>query len=96
MLLAQTVYLADSIPGISDLPGYGIVGVLMAIIVGGCAVIIVALWRALSKKQAELDTLNELIREKYVGALTTALNSATEQHDLVTILREELRQRPRR
>lgn len=88
--------LTESIPGVNDLPTYGIVGVLMAIIVSGCAVIIVALWRALVKKQAEIDTLNELIREKYVGALTTALHAATEQHDLVTILRDELRQRPTR
>ena len=50
----------------------------------------------LERPGAELDGLNELIREKYVGALTTSLHAATEQHDLVTILRDELRQRPAR
>lgn len=88
-------WLAEAVPGITDLPGYGIVGTLMAIIVGGCGVIIVALWKALHRERQKYDQLQELIRDKYVGGLTTALNSAAEQHELVAILRDELRQRPR-
>ena len=90
-----SLWLAGSIPGVTDLPGYGIVGVLMAIIVGGAVVIIVALWRALQGKQRDLDALNELIRDKYVDGLASAYHATVEAHDLITILRDELRQRPR-
>lgn len=93
--MTSSVWLADSIPGISDLPGYGIVGALMAIIVGGAAVIIVALWKALQGKQRDLDNLNTLIRERYVDGLASAYHATVEAHDIITILRDELRQRPR-
>ena len=94
-MTTSSLWLAEAIPGISDLPGYGIVGVLMAIIVGGAVVIITVLWRALSKEQTKRESLETLIREKYVTGLESAFHATTEAHDLITILRDELRQRPR-
>lgn len=63
------MHLADSIPGVSDLPGYGIVGALMAIIVTGSVVIIVALWRALQKEQAKREDLEEMLRADVVPTM---------------------------
>lgn len=72
--------LAGAIPGIDDLTGYGIVGALMAIIVGGAAVIIVALWRELAKERAKNSKLNELLlaevrpaQQATIGTLETVL-----------------------
>lgn len=45
--------------------------------------------------QVKYDKLQDLIREKYVDGLRDAFHATTEAHDLVTILREELRQRSR-
>jgi hypothetical protein len=53
------------------------------------------LWRALSKEQTKRESLETLIREKYVTGLESAFHATTEAHDLITILRDELRQRPR-
>lgn len=51
--------------------------------------------KRLADAQGQLQSLNELIREKYVKGLEDAYHATAEAHDLIVILRDELRQRPR-
>lgn len=90
----HALLLADSIP-VDGLANYGLAGVVLTLLVTFGYMEIKAERSRANGLQKDLDDLNALIRNDYVKGLTTALNAATEQHELVTILRDELRQRPR-
>ncbi len=90
----HALILAENIP-VNGLANYGLSGaVLLVLITFGWLEINAERTRA-NNCQKALEDLNQLIREKYMDGLANAYRATVEAHDLITILRDELRQRPR-